>query len=508
MKKLYTLFGLMCFSVLFVQAQLHETEVNDSISVANKLPMDSSISGSTCEFIDPDFFQIVTSADGMVRIISQASVTTSTVPGQGGLSITLLSKTGQTLNTYSPRVGVNSVDLIDTFYTCCLAQDTFYIQMYRGWAFTECWNYTISCHLLLPTYTNDAEPNHQAQGVSIPMAYNTPTDGHLGFNHEPNGGSDQDDFFQIILPTDGTLKLHVKVEAESSPSHVLNIGLFNSSNAPLYNQSATTGSFLAPTDTFLYWECLVGDTMYINPTINTFGDAGYSYQLSYTVIPPVFNNDIEPNSSFVTAQIINPNLPVEGHLDFYNHTDDDYFRFYKPDTGFLMVVISAEAPGVANPTTFDFSLYDSLQNQYPTIYPPIGANGQPAADTMYFASVAPGLYYLKVYNALFGATCISYKFTITTPTISGTTGINATTATQALNIFPNPSSGTFTIDFGDAKNATVNLYNMMGELVETTGQRNDRYVVLGEKLSSGLYLIKAVDETGTTISQGKLVKTN
>ena len=48
----------------------------------------------------------------------------------------------------------------------------------------------------------------------------------------------------------------------------------------------------------------------------------------------------------------------------------------------------------------------------------------------------------------------------------------------------------------------------MGQLVETMLQNNERFVVLGEKLTTGLYLIKATNDNGEIVSQGKLVKTN
>jgi hypothetical protein len=57
------------------------------------------------------------------------------------------------------------------------------------------------------------------------------------------------------------------------------------------------------------------------------------------------------------------------------------------------------------------------------------------------------------------------------------------------------------------KNTTINVYNTIGQLVEASLQQNERYMVMGKELPSGLYLIKVSNNNGETVSQGKLAIT-
>jgi len=141
--------------------------------------------------------------------------------------------------------------------------------------------------------------------------------------------------------------------------------------------------------------------MYINPSINTFGDAGYSYQISYTVIPPVLITTLNPNSSFATVQTINPNLTVEGHLDFYNHTDDEYFGFTSPIPAFEGSYFSRN-PGVVPRLQLHliFRLRQpskSVPNKF-ILLSVLTARLLPILCIL--QALPRGFYYLKVYNAV------------------------------------------------------------------------------------------------------------
>ncbi|MDB5284334.1 MAG: type sorting protein [Bacteroidota bacterium] len=505
MKNLFTLFAALCFTCLAAHAQSSETEPNDSLQVANPLAAGTTISGQSCVFTDQDWYRIILPNDGILVVYTTASIPDATEPGQGQLNISLFSKTGAPFYGYTVRTGVSGSALSDTLTFCCMAADTFYLQAYRGWAFNLCWNYTLNWTVALPSFTNDAEPD-QAPLLAVPMPYNTNVEGHLGFQNQPGGGAeDNNDFFAIVPPTDGVLKVNVSVEAEAGANAPFNVSLFDNVGGNLSDMSIMPGSYPLPFDTTLYWSCLTGgDTMHLRPSLSVYGELGFAYKMSYTMLAPVFGNDVEPNNTMGTAQVVDPNQPIEGHEYFYNESNEDYFKFYKPDTGFFQLIMQAETYAASTNTPMYLYLLDTIGNTISAIYPTIGVNSHPLSDTMYVATLAAGYYYLKPGNAYFGAPCTSYRLDITTPTI---TGINPVAQSQTLRVFPNPSSDLFTVDFGEVRNTSIGIYNSVGQLVETMLQNNERYVALGNKLSTGLYLLKAVDSTGNIVLQGKLIKT-
>ncbi|MES2679685.1 MAG: PKD domain-containing protein [Bacteroidota bacterium] len=88
--------------------------------------------------------------------------------------------------------------------------------------------------------------------------------------------------------------------------------------------------------------------------------------------------------------------------------------------------------------------------------------------------------------------------------MSAPTGIKAQVkAGDMLNIYPNPGSGLFTIEFGDAAQgqhrSTVYVYNMLGEVVLeksiSTGVKES--IDLG-KFDNGNYFVKLVSDNGYT----------
>lgn len=505
MKATLYLFLFTFLSGMMAQAQLTEVEPNDSMPIANSLPVNTSMSGSACVFTDQDWFRIILPADGEIRIYTSVSTPDTVLEfSSGGLALTLYGTDGQNYAQYPVRSGSYNAARLDTFTYCCLAADTFYIWVNRGAASPLCWNYTLHYELLPATFTNDAEPD-QNPGPAITMPYNTDVQGHLGFDKAVRTLMDNNDYYLILAPTDGILKVNVSSEAQSAPTHELTMQLYDRNHSNFSTQTVVPGDFQHPLDTILYWPCMGTDTLYISPYIAVFGDGGFAYKMRYTMLQPLFSNDVEPNNTFATAQqVTNPSLPIEGHQLFGGDNTDDYFKFVKPDTGFLKINIQVET---SQPTAGGYlavQVYDSTQNQISSISAPIGVNSQPVYDSIVLASRAAGAYYIHVFNPVFGAPCESYKLSIFTPTI--TDGIDPISTAKSIHIYPNPTAGSFTIDFGTTQNTTVAIYNTLGELTGTTVQKNERTLILGGNLDAGIYIIKATDDSGRAY-QSKLVKT-
>jgi hypothetical protein len=86
--------------------------------------------------------------------------------------------------------------------------------------------------------------------------------------------------------------------------------------------------------------------------------------------------------------------------------------------------------------------------------------------------------------------------------ISGTTGMSNTDPEHALIIYPNPSSGIFSIDakMKDAQNLKVEVYNVLGTRVASLSKVNVKDEVFPldlSKQSSGVYLVKVTADDKT-----------
>ncbi|MEQ9063299.1 MAG: T9SS type A sorting domain-containing protein [Vicingaceae bacterium] len=79
-----------------------------------------------------------------------------------------------------------------------------------------------------------------------------------------------------------------------------------------------------------------------------------------------------------------------------------------------------------------------------------------------------------------------------TTTIDTTIGIRENLVQQmALNVFPNPNNGQFTIELNGAVNGQISVYNTLGSLVYKTEVygRDKIWVNLPESLTNGVYMI-------------------
>jgi len=79
-------------------------------------------------------------------------------------------------------------------------------------------------------------------------------------------------------------------------------------------------------------------------------------------------------------------------------------------------------------------------------------------------------------------------------------------AVAAFSVFPNPSNDRVRIDLGSPiNNSTINLFNMVGELVQTQQVNGTTFVDYQLPETQGVYLIQLVDANGTA-STVKVIK--
>jgi PKD repeat protein len=91
-------------------------------------------------------------------------------------------------------------------------------------------------------------------------------------------------------------------------------------------------------------------------------------------------------------------------------------------------------------------------------------------------------------------------------TIFYTLGINnIKNNSPTVQIYPNPTNGTFTIDIANITGSVnLNIYNALGQMVYTSKLNAGKSQVNLNNNAPGLYLYRILNETGTTIAVGKL----
>ncbi len=89
--------------------------------------------------------------------------------------------------------------------------------------------------------------------------------------------------------------------------------------------------------------------------------------------------------------------------------------------------------------------------------------------------------------------------------ITKTSGINTISNSSAINIFPNPTSGSFTVT-GLMQGQRIELYNYMGQKLNSlTANKTTLNFDISDK-ANGVYLIRILNKDGSFSAQKKIVK--
>jgi hypothetical protein len=74
-----------------------------------------------------------------------------------------------------------------------------------------------------------------------------------------------------------------------------------------------------------------------------------------------------------------------------------------------------------------------------------------------------------------------------------------------VKVYPNPSNGIFTVQIANNYNNQIEVYNMLGEKVYSAKQTAKNTLIDLSGKSKGVYFYSVSTETGSLISQGKLL---
>jgi hypothetical protein len=222
---------------------------------------------------------------------------------------------------------------------------------------------------------------------------------------------DPSDFFKAIFPTDGTLKIYIKVTANNGGYLYLSAFDNRKGNGRIY------ANYVQDVDTITFYG-RAADTCYF-----LFQSSGaWNYNFSYDVID-VSESDLESNNNFEEASTINQQQEKNGHIGYLKtqvnlpggSDQADFYKTYLPEDGTLKIYVkgtnNSGVPGYLYLNAFDSRkgsglLYANyVQNIYDgsyikNIYDTITIYGR-AADTFYFQLQSYGAWsYSLSYNII------------------------------------------------------------------------------------------------------------
>ena len=379
-----------------------ETEPNNSPGQANPITEGTPISGElgACSTPDntADWFQLVSSGNGAIRVQSQMS---NSGAAPITVSIDLLNSSGGLVQNLQLNAGGNGVPVLDDAIVDCRGQGTYYVRVNNPSA-TTCTTYELTVDVLPPVFGPDPEPNNSlGQATLLPIA--TPLDGQVNFLTY----ADNADNYRLETPDDGILNFTLEAEHRGSSPGTLTVTLLNSSGGLLNSYTGVpVGASSIPVTTQLSSLCK-GDGLYYLRIDNA--SCGTSYRLSYTITDPLYAEDLEENDAPTQADTVAAGVDHEGRLDFFYDDNSDYYRLILPSDGILNITVNAEHAGTSTGETLTAHVLNSSGGLVQSHSVNIGANGNPIMTDLATSCLGTEqLYYLRFFNPT--ACGVSYQF--------------------------------------------------------------------------------------------------
>jgi hypothetical protein len=268
----------------------------------------------------------------------------------------------------------------------------------------------------------------------------------------------------------------------------------SSYNVQYKTSAATTWTTTSTTATSLSLTGLSASTTY-NYQVQAVcsGTAGsYSSAASFTTTAASTCSDIyESNNSLSAAKSISNNGSIQALIG--SSTDNDYFKF----------TTTSSAPKVKInltnlPYDYDVRLYNSSGSQIG-----ISQNGSTTPEQIvYNNSSSAATYYVRVYgyNGAFSTTSC---YTLSVATQASNFRDDGTSISEEelsfINVYPNPNTGNFSIDYFSKNPAELNIYimDMTGRIVFSNTQQvfdgMNTFQINMPDLSNGMYLLQIVN---------------
>ena len=277
------------------------------------------------------------------------------------------------INSTSTAAGVI---IYDTILAYGRAADTFYFRVRSSNAFS----YSLS-YEMIDTSAVDAEPN-DSYGQSISISHREIREGHIGYMY--NGTADRDDYYQTVLPSDGTMKVYVKgTNTDASAGYLYLYGHDRRQASGTvfseYINSTSTAAGAVIYDTIIAYG-RAADTFYFR--VNS--SRAFSYSISYEMAD-TSTNDAEPNDNFETALPMDAGELKSGHIGYLqNGTADanDYYKTVLPKNGTVKIYVKAKNTGGKASWLYLYA-FDSRKASGTVLSEYIGSTSSKADSTIY-----------------------------------------------------------------------------------------------------------------------------
>ena len=355
---------------------------------------------------DDDWYRIQLPAQGKLLITLQSETPGST---PGTIEAQLIYTTSTLVSTWSGPTGTDNVSNTNVFEQTCAgnANGGIYYLGIRATGACDV-SYRMTLTLVAPAFTNDTEPNNST-GEAIALPETQTADGHLYFQH-----GDNLDIYRTDLSSDGLM--HIAIEAEqagTSTTGTLQVILFTSNSTVLETWNIPVGANSIPISTALSNRCLGNTSPYYLQLISS--DCGTSYRISYSVTPPLFAQDPEPNNSTSQPIPLPETQTADGHLNFYFGDNLDIYRLDLTTDGVLNVTIEAEHADLSTIETVAAGLSVSTGAVIATWNVAVGASSISTSTSFSLSCLGTNnSYYLNLISNVCG---VSYRvsWTVTAP---------------------------------------------------------------------------------------------
>ncbi|MEO8067819.1 MAG: hypothetical protein ABI599_09025, partial [Flavobacteriales bacterium] len=368
-----------------------------------------------------DYYRLDLPTNGVLNIEWEAEHAGATT-GQTA-TITLRSTSTSVVQSWTVPVGAGSVPLTDLVTSTCRSKDNYYLlSVSSGVCGTS---YRFRYNVAPAVFSEDTEPN-DGSTTALLLAPNTPQDGQLNFLTY----GENSDYYRIDLPTNGILNIQWQAENVGAAG-TATVTLRQPSTSVVQTWTAGVGANSIAVPEVLGLACRGNSNYYLISIASNV--CGMSYRFSYSVTPPVFANDPEPNDASGAATVLAHSTQQTGQINFSTFGENsDYYRIHLPSNGIFNLQWEAEHSG-DTPGTATATLRQTSTSVVQSWTLGVGANSTPASESVSRNCSGNGQDYLLSFA---GGTCgISYRFSYTvTPPVFGINPVAGTSSGTAPTI--------------------------------------------------------------------------
>lgn len=195
-----------------------------------------------------DYYSITTPDEGTITVTMIAELAGASA---GSIRTYLYNSGGGQLDYFDSPIGALGDDDTTVVSFTCYGQGAYFL---RTVSVAGCGiSYKVKYAITGAVYANDAEPNNNfGQAAANPLlAHNTFTQGHINFNHY----GDNDDYYYISTPAEGTLRLTTIAERVPGPAGTVRVYVYNNSGGQINYYDASVGGSNDDDTTTVLFDC-------------------------------------------------------------------------------------------------------------------------------------------------------------------------------------------------------------------------------------------------------------